>query len=82
MDKVNKQFIIEMQKRLDEKDLIYGGEMNTRNYKNMDSSVLLHLINKDIKCVYSDPLSEREYRKKLVDIANRCGMAWEKSIHK
>jgi len=78
MDKVNKQFINGMQSELDRKKLDYGGKDNPANYRNMSEKNLFNIIRSDIRYIDSNPLSTREYRKKLIAIANRCWMIWEK----
>jgi hypothetical protein len=79
MTEVNKKFIGAMQKRLDEKEEIFIGELN---YKNMDDVQLnTRLYGKwreYIGLMQGSPLhSINDVKKKLVDMANFCWMLWE-----
>ncbi|MHB8276382.1 MAG: hypothetical protein ACYDIA_01845 [Candidatus Humimicrobiaceae bacterium] len=89
MTKINLKFEEARQKRLDEKESIYQGALN---YKNMSVSSLINLIDFDIchvigilrtlerkdKALKLEGVLKVIVREKLVDISNRCGMAWER----
>ena len=78
ISKVNKNFVKEMQSELDRKSEEFDGKDNPKCYKNMSDGDLLALVSNDINYIYTNPVSTREYQKKLIAIANRCGMIWEK----
>lgn len=78
--KVNKEFIEAMQTRLDEKTSIYDGEDNPKNYKNLRGLTLINDIQEDsIKIEKAYALKNDSFaQEKLIDIANRCSMLWER----
>lgn len=86
MTKVNTKFIEEMQSELDRKSPEYDGENNPKYYKNMKVGELWNLICKDnedisifMTAVDKGIMGVREHiGKKLVAIANRCEMLWER----
>jgi len=86
MTKVNPEFIKEMQSELDRKAPEYDGKDNPKYYKNMKLKDLWNLIDRDrsdisifMTAVDKGIMGVREHiGKKLVAIANRCWMLWEK----
>ncbi len=90
-DKINKQFIKGMQGRLNEKNEEYGGKDNPKNYRNLPSYALFEMIDNDVQELLDyydemvsenlDSLEKENIMEKLIDIANRCGMLWEKLKH-
>jgi hypothetical protein len=87
MIEVNKDFIKAMQKRLDEKEKIYTGELS---YKNMLPETLWFRITEQTKIPevtltpneHQELLVKKVFKdetlKELVDIANLCWMLWER----
>lgn len=86
MTKVNKKFIEGMQAELDRKAPDFDGKHNPKFYENMQIADLWDLIDKDRMEVSlflgfnnRKAISVKKYtRKKLIAIANRCWMIWEK----
>lgn len=79
MTKINKKFIEEMQSELDRKAPDYDGKDNPKNYKNMGVYELLDLIDGDVGYIGRTPsISKENFLKKLIAIANRCWMIWER----
>ena len=77
--KLNEEFIEECNKRLAEKEKIYGGKGNPKNYTNMTDYELLYLILTDATLLQSCLFvgTKDEIKELCVDIANRCSMIWE-----
>lgn len=83
MTRVNPKFIEVKQKRLDEKDRIYVGELN---YKNMTVDCLWGRLSEKYRMVdpimKSSPVIQEQFKKSIMkdmaDISNFCGFIWER----
>jgi len=85
MDKLNPKLIEKCNDRIAEKESIYGGEDNPKNWRNMFEPDLMDLVGEDydkLNYFIDDEtpieISTEEAQLLCVDMINRLGMIWEK----
>jgi len=79
MEKVSKDFIRACNRRFAEKEKVYGGKDNPKNYKNMKPlALLMRVLNQESIINRLGSMPSDELRKELVDTANLCELAWRK----